>query len=544
MSWLAHIAYENPDGTFDVYKSHNGAEEFYLTPYLREVIEGEADRTLSTVDARKPWDSMGSSPPGDKVDSLDDAVSNQLVARGVPEAELPGVIDFIHSEGLYVVRDEVEIYLPVWTYPRVLDALSEFFELEVYDLDDTYLERAREGGGLLNEDVEPISTLSGTDFYPRALDDPVVRKYIERNHLSLFQTGTDPLDSGGRKPSGGGVMFDNMTIMNEKETDFILPSGKGRGVLVQLNWNDDFGRPIDLRYVRDYAELSRIDVSCRIIESRQDGEEINENREELKYVGQLVQRLSNRVSDLALSPFDGYIEIFADRFGARAKSDGELYRVVGADQDAGEYTFRPKEEPITPKKDVWTQSTDIDTLSVTPPSEGTPTRAQFDHLRQGDIMNAELKKSDTGDYVATSVELQRRTEVAFVESDFVPSFVEEKYHSDLEPELGEQETDSGALIIGSALRSYSDELDGSRKFVGEFLIAAGAQADSVWERVENGQLAEPMYGGFRNQGAEAPSESLFVNPPDSPFWYGLVFEAPRTGLSREMHNELGLTFPD
>jgi hypothetical protein len=244
-----------------------------------------------------------------------------------------------------------------------------------------------------------------------------------------------------------------------------------------------------------------------------------------------------------LPPFDEYIETFADRYGARATSDGDLYRVV-SNQDTGEYTFRPKEEPITPKKDVWMQSTDIDTLSVTPPSEGTPARAQFDNLRLGDVVNAELEESDTGDHVATSVELQRRTEVAFVESDFVPAFVEEKYHSDLEPELREHESDSGDLMIGSALRSYSEELDGSRKFVGEFLVAAGAQADSIWERVENGQLAEPMYGGFRDQGTEPPSEALFVNPPDSPLWYGLVFEAPRTGLSREIHSELGLTFPD
>lgn len=79
-----------------------------------------------------------------------------------------------------------------------------------------------------------------------------------------------------------------------------------------------------------------------------------------------MQRLSNRVSNLAWSPFDEYIEIFANRFGAKATSDGELYRVVRADQNSGDYTFRPKEKQITPKKDVWTQSTDIDTLSVTP----------------------------------------------------------------------------------------------------------------------------------------------------------------------------------
>lgn len=50
---------------------------------------------------------------------------------------------------------------------------------------------------------------------------------------------------------------------------------------------------------------------------------------------------------------------------------------------------------------------------------------------------------------------------------------------------------------------------------------------SFQERVENGQLAEPICGGFRDQGTEPPSEALFVNPPDKPLWYGLVFEAPR-----------------
>lgn len=544
MSWLAHIAYENPDGTFDVYKSHNGAEDFYLTPYLEKVNDGEADRTLSTVDPRKPWDSLGSSPPGNKVSGLDEAVSNQPVAQGVPGDKLSGVIDFIHSEGLYVVRDDVELYLPVWTYPRVLDALSEFFELEIYDLDDTYLERAQEGGKMLSEDAEPIMTLSGTGFHLTDFDDPALRKYIERVHLSLFQTGTESLDTGGRGPSGGGVMFDYMTMMNEQETDFVLPSGKGRGVLVELNWSDDLGRPIDLRYVRDYVESSRIDVSNRIIEARRDGEEIDEQREEVKFIGQLVQRLSGRVSNLAVFPFDEYIETFADRYGANATSDGELYRVVRADQSSGEYIFRPKEDTITPKKDVWTQSTDIDTLSVTPPSEGTPARAQFNNLRPGDVVTAEIEESDTDSNPAMSVELRRRTELRFVENDYVPSFVEEKYRSDLEDELDRTDTESDTLMLGGPLRSYSDQMDGSRQFVGEFLVAGGPQADSIWERIENGQLAEPMYGGFRNQGTEPPSEAIFVNPPDAPFWYGLIFEAPRTGLSRKTHKELELIFSD
>lgn len=544
MSFLALVAYENPDGTFDVYTSHNGAEDFYLTPYLREVVQGEADRALSRVDARKPWEALGASPPGDMVDSLDNAISNRPAARGVPEDQLTGAIDFVSCEGVYIVRDEVELYYPAWTYPRVLDALFEFFELEVYGLDQTYLERAQQGGNLLNEDAEPISTYSGTDFHPGTFDDPALRKYIERVHLSLFQTGTDSLDSGEREPSGGGVMFDHMTMMNEQETDFVLPSARGRGILVRLNWSDELGRPIDHNYVRSYVESSRIDVSYRIIEDRLDGEEVNESREEVKYVGQLIKRLSDRVSQIALPPYDGYVETFADRFGATASAGGELYRVVSAGENHGVSTFRPKEQQITPAKDVWSQSTDTETLSVTVSSEDEPTLRQFENLRTGDVVNAELTMSDTGDYVADSIHLRRRTETAFVEEDFVPSFVEEKFHSDLEPELEDIEIESAGLIVGGALRSYTEEIDGGRQFVGEFLVGAGADADSVWERVKNGQLAEPMYGGFRAQGTEPPSEALFVNPPSEPFWYGLVFEGSRTGLSREIHGELGLSFSD
>lgn len=54
MSQSALIAYENSDGTFDLYWSHNGADEFYLKPYLEEVVSGERPRTLPDVDPKLP----------------------------------------------------------------------------------------------------------------------------------------------------------------------------------------------------------------------------------------------------------------------------------------------------------------------------------------------------------------------------------------------------------------------------------------------------------------------------------------------------------
>jgi len=547
MSYLAHIAYENDDGTYDLYKSHNGGEDFYLTPYLRQVTSGDADRDLKQVDPKKPWDEMGGSLPDevDTVDSLDQAINSSPVATRISRDQIAGEIDFVHSEALYIVEDDVKLFLPVWTYSRVLDALREFYELTVYNIDDISFLRAQAGGSLLDDDAEPVRELSDADFDPGAITEPALRKYVETIHLSLFQTGCETAADGTRSPLLGGVLFNHFTDMAPRETSFTIPKAEGRGVFIRLDWSDDLGRPINQEPIRDYIESARVDASMDVSKRRRAGEEVTEICEESKLIGRLIKRFGSRVAPIAIPPYDQYLENFRETYGATARSDGDLYRVVTVN-DAGTVTMRAKDQLVYPEKDLGrtTNNLEADLYTVSPDGSEAVT-AQFDQFRPGDIVRAEVTAGGDSNDVrsAETVELVSRLDLEFVTADYVPQSVHEMF----DKKIGSQnsmETDEGAVSARGPLRSYVDDIDGSRLELGEQVVMTGADSDGLWTRTKTGKFGEEMYGGFRSQPGVLPSEAIFVNPPSEPFWYGLVFEHPRSGLAREIREELDIPFPD
>lgn len=545
MSYLAHIAYENADGTYDLYTSHNGGEEFYLTPYLQQVAAGEADRQLSGIDARKPWESMPGDPPDsdNMIDALDDAISNAPTARSIERSEIAGAIDFVHSEALYIVSSDVKLYLPVWTYTRVIEALREFYELVVYDLSDTNVRRAQGGGPLLNQDAEPIRVLSGSDFEPAALEEPTLRTFIEANHLSLFQTGSEKTETGERVPHDGGVVFTHYISMNKQETPFTIPSAQGRGVFIELEWSEDKGMPLDAIPIRSYVESARIDASVNQWAKKQHGETEKEIKAELQFIARLIKRFGPRVAQFAISPYDQYIQQFRDRFHATTSVSGPLYRVVDPDVEGG-LLLRHKPERIPPHKDLGGTAADA-SLTTAQPSSETVAKV-VGQLRRGDLICAALRSSAVAPEEATveAIELIARTDVEFVESPFVPLPVRDLFDKKIGSE-GSLTQDEGAASVHGPLRSYAEDLGGNRRDLGDIIIVTGRQQDRLWYETAHGRSSEEMYGGFQShERGIPPHEAIFVNPPSEPFWYGLLFEIPRTGFAMEVRSELGIPFAD
>jgi hypothetical protein len=546
MSYLAYIAYENNDGSFDIHKSKNGGEEFYLTPYLQEVATGDADRNLSSIDPRKPWERMGSSPgDGDVVSGIDEAVSDFPVSggRGIQIERIPQIIDFVNAEAVYIVRDDVELYLPVWTYPRVVEALREFFELNIYSTEGVDLEKL----GELMDEGEPIEVLSGEDFDPSFINNrPSLKKYIEKFHLSLFQTGTNGKNQEELIPSSGAVIIDDIcTEMNASQTDFTIPSPRGRGILVRLHWSDNIGRPSDMEYVRKYAESVRVNSSLDIMRDNEDGEDIDEAKREIKLIAKLVHHFSGKVSEIVAPSYKSHVKKLLRSYGGNASSDGNLFRVIEKEKQEQEdiYRLRKKSSRITPQKDLDRKKLGSDVFSVTP-SEDSVVQSQFDHLGVGDIVKAELtgETEEAAPKTASSVELVRRVEVEFHEEDFTPDFVVDKFQSNVKSKLENIESsektngDSAFVLSRSLLRSNSENMIDSPRDVGELVIAAGPAAEDFWEEgIE--LLSEEIYGGLRGN-YEPPSEALFINPPSMEFWYVVIFEHPETGMSHEIRQEL------
>jgi len=545
MSYLAHIAYENPDGTYDLYTSHNGGEEFYLTPYLQQVAAGEADRQLSGIDARKPWENMSGDPPGsdNMIDALDDVISNTPTARSIQRSEIAGAIDFVHSEALYIVSSDVKLYLPVWTYTRVIEALREFYDLEVYELSDTNVRRAQRGGPLLDEDADPIRVLSGSDFEPAALEEPALRTFIERNHLSLFQTGSDKTETGERVAHDGGVVFTQYIRINKQETEFTIPSAQGRGVFIELEWSEDRGMPLDAIPIRSYVESARTDASLTQWVKKRQGDAEGEIKAELQFIARLIKRFGPRVAQFAISPYDRYIQQFRERFHATTSASGPLYRVVDPNAE-GRCLLRHKSERIPPHKDLGGTTADALLTTAQPGSETVEN--VFNQLRRGDLIHAVLRGSAVAPEEATveAIELVARTDVEFVESSFVPLTVRDLFDKKVGSE-GPLTRDEEAASVHGPLRSYADDLGGDRRDLGDIIIVTGKQRDRLWQETAHGRSSEEMYGGFQSyERGIPPHEAIFVNPPSEPFWYGLLFEIPRTGFAMEVRSELGIPFAD
>lgn len=182
MSESALIAYENPDGTCDLYWSHNGADEFYLKPYLEDVAAGDRPRTLPDVDPKYP---DGTKEAGLEVaDTLKTAVVPEPEHRHVPKRQVGNLIDFLAYEGFYYVTDNgVDLYYPVWTFPGVLVALREMIDLEVYPRDAF---DATEGAVI--DESSPVAALSEGDFSASTFEPVRYRSFIDLHHLGIFQT--------------------------------------------------------------------------------------------------------------------------------------------------------------------------------------------------------------------------------------------------------------------------------------------------------------------------------------------------------------------
>jgi len=191
MSHRALIAENQPNDTFDIYHSRNGAEDIQLLNELRESlnVHGRVDwesLTGSTVPEMMHQLSSAEEVPGHTVETADtgNVVEPHPVATNLRRKELLMLEDLLQYEVLYVVEDgDVEAYWLTWTYPDIVRPLHRHVDIDVYDPADVPKSHADLASYL--EDGDPIQTIS--DFEPGWLADDLVQEVVKEHHRWIYE---------------------------------------------------------------------------------------------------------------------------------------------------------------------------------------------------------------------------------------------------------------------------------------------------------------------------------------------------------------------
>ena len=191
MSHRALVAEHQPNGTFDIYHSRNGAEDIQLLDELRESlnVHGRVDwesLTGSTVPEMMHQLSSTEERPGHTVETADtgNVVEPHPVATNLRRKELLMLEDLLQYEVLYVVEDgDVEAYWLTWTYPDVVRPLHRHVDIDVYDPADVPKSHADLASYL--EDGDPIQTIS--DFESGWLADDLTQEVVKEYHRWIYE---------------------------------------------------------------------------------------------------------------------------------------------------------------------------------------------------------------------------------------------------------------------------------------------------------------------------------------------------------------------
>lgn len=190
MSHRALIAERQRNDRFNVYYSHNGAEDIQLLDELRESVN---------VHGRIDWESLNgtTAPPmvqqfAQSADSeysvrttnTENVVEPRPAAVDVAGDELLLASDLLEIEVLYVVDGgNVEAYWLAWTYPDVIRPWSDHIEVDVYRSGEVPTDTER----LMKfiDEAEPLRTIS--EFDPGWLSDEIVRMITRDYHKWLYE---------------------------------------------------------------------------------------------------------------------------------------------------------------------------------------------------------------------------------------------------------------------------------------------------------------------------------------------------------------------
>lgn len=530
MPTKAIVAYETDDkGKFDLHFSMNGGERFHLKPYLDHYLEGNLTKTLLEIKAEKPGDF-----DDELVDWVEDherAVQPHPRSTDVALQEIGQQINFLHIEALYLVRESgVEIYVPVWVYPDVLRALREMIELTVYPLE------AFDPRTGIDKTANIIAEIAGDDFTSDSLENHRLRRFIEENHQGIIQTVIAQI----RDTHSDADLEQTGLIMNESiqitpiTTEGALPGSDGRGVFVEVPYDDEAERPVDQDAVMTTGQVHRV-ANARKLENSESGAPANDEilRAELSIVAELIRRYGSRVAAFSPAPYDEYVDSYFDRLGVRASTDGSQYRVIAINDETLSLAEHSPETPI--------QDGSVSTKSLVfevHKSDLTQSeKAVLKRLSKGDIVWAILDQAGS---TATleSISFNHHCPMVVSEADVRLDIIEEIYADS----LGAEDNDSDEQEfsgIKAVVPSVYESLSGEEIAVAEAFLTKEPDGEDQWESAVSGEM--PVALNFARFEGE-PTEIVACNPPSAPYWYILSFRFERTGLAGEIRDHSGMLY--
>ena len=264
MSHRAIVAYEVGDGVFDVHYSHNGAQELQLLPLLQEQFEDGrqkpgVDEEIQEVPQMEKWGSLDDIQGNTQVETTrgNEAVERDPVAQEIPLRAIGLTINMADYEALYLVRSgSVQVYIPVWAYPNVIQPWRDQLRAEVYKagrLPDNPQAMAEE-----MQETEPLRVIDDEALSDNFLDDTITTRVVRDHHEDIYpivQQAQDKREELEEQADGpiepmSTLMTDSYRIRITPQSggfgDLDLPPATGQGLFIKAGTGNASKRPTEL----------------------------------------------------------------------------------------------------------------------------------------------------------------------------------------------------------------------------------------------------------------------------------------------------------
>lgn len=521
MSESALIAYQNPQGLYDLFWSHNGADDLYLRPYLAEVATGDRQRTLPNVDPKLP-EGIEESSRFNLADTLKVAIDPNPVLKNVPRSEVGLNTDFLAYECLYVVSGGfVSVYYPMWTFPGIISALREMYELEVYP------PQIRAGSSSDSLDhAEPIVTFSGDDFSSNTFRDIRYRSFLNLHHMGIFQTTSGIVNDATTDHDLREATLEKeerVRIRPVTTENYFEPFRVGNGVFIELTQLPVDEAPTYAKAVTNESAALRVDAAIEMEEAAEgapDSELIE--KYEIELLRMACKHFGLLIAPGEIQPYDSDIQSTVESLIPDKRVTGEEYRVV--DTDGQSALFNPLNQSgkigaVNPDR---FSSDDVEIVAL----EKTPEDyiGVANSLTDGDIVIADLDTTDVPAHVR-SIHLIQKVLFAKATVENSPEFVKKAYGEEVEPNIKQK----AAPAVRKELHSEFETISDIKFPVGEFQVTHDPEGN-IWSALESGKFGEEVYGQFLHRTGR-PREVLLFNAASEPFWFGLFFTSARSGIA-------------
>lgn len=241
MSFAAFVAHERPDGTYDLYHSHNGAEDYMLKPILEQYLAGNVPKDAGAAPAVLPKEVGEVAATAREQGMIDfevgtpDLIESDPIAEAVPEEEIGNHINFYRHEVGYIVRDwKVEVLIPILASPIILNTLRLRLTADIYRRDEANMansiEHALHG--------EPNWSLDESDFTPEGVEqlDEEVYQLLRDKHTYFLDNYQTLLGRGQEHSTGAFLTEDFIVRINAREFD---PLRISAGFFIKVPWETD-----------------------------------------------------------------------------------------------------------------------------------------------------------------------------------------------------------------------------------------------------------------------------------------------------------------